>query len=156
VDLPDLTHYRPHRVVDDIDLAGVVVPGLRGSFHRRPAGSRTGSVGVYSYAGVELFMAWGYVGEEHCRFTSYRRGDGQWTAARPGCPDVHVLRDGELVTAVLVDGLALPAGQRADRPAAGPPTSSGGRDRPRPEPPPPAAYATDSGYQAGAARPGVG
>jgi hypothetical protein len=83
--VPDLSSFRPHRVVDDVDLDGRVVPGLRGTFLRRAAGPRVETVGVYRYAGVEVFQAWGYVGEPHCRFTAY---------ARPGgCPDVdEVLR----------------------------------------------------------------
>lgn len=98
--LPDLSEYRLHKVIDDVDLDGVVVPGLRGHFHRRHAGARTSTVGVYSYAGVELFMAWGYVGEPHCRFTALRRPDGSWGRPRPGCPPVTRVYDGARVAAL--------------------------------------------------------
>ena len=91
---PDLSQYEPHTAVDDIDLEGVVVPGLRGEFLRRPIGDQVATVGRYSYAGRELFMAWGYVGEEHCRYFSVRGVDGAWEPPQAGCPRVRVLRDG--------------------------------------------------------------
>ncbi|WP_155373183.1 hypothetical protein [Catellatospora vulcania] len=87
--LPRLAEYTPHRIVSDIDLEGHVVPGLTGEFFRRPEDGRTATVGLYRYLGVELFMAWGYVGEEHCRWTAYRRADAGWGAAHPGCPRVR-------------------------------------------------------------------
>ncbi|WP_091557209.1 hypothetical protein [Micromonospora pattaloongensis] len=93
----------------DVDLDGVVVPGLSAAFHRRAAGGRIRTVGVYRYAGVELFMAWGYVGEPHCRFTAVRRPDNSWGPARPGCPPVVRLRDGGRVTALAIDGHVLTA-----------------------------------------------
>lgn len=86
--LPDLSAFRRHRVVDDVDLDGTVVPGLRATFHRRAVGSRIETVGVYAYAGVEVFMAWGWVGEPHCRCTAFHEGPAGWGAIRPGCPDV--------------------------------------------------------------------
>jgi hypothetical protein len=36
-------------------------------------------------------MAWGLVGEEHCRFTAYHREDRGWTGPRPGCPDLRLV-----------------------------------------------------------------
>jgi hypothetical protein len=90
--LPDLSVFRRHRTLDDVDLDGTVVPGLSASFWRRPAGDRTETVGVYRYAGVEVFMAWGYVGEPHCRHTAFK-GPAGWGAIRPCCPDItEVLR----------------------------------------------------------------
>ncbi|GAA1379516.1 hypothetical protein [Catellatospora chokoriensis] len=91
--LPRLAEYAPHRIVSDIDLEGHVVPGLTGEFFRRPEDGRTATVGLYRYLGIELFMAWGYVGEEHCRWTAYRRTDGGWGPPHPGCPRVR--RSGE-------------------------------------------------------------
>jgi hypothetical protein len=88
--LPDLSEYRLHRVIDDIDLDGVVVPGLRGSFFRRPDGA---TVGFYEYADSPVLMAWGYVGEEHCRFTALHQPDGSWGPPRPGCPPVQRVGD---------------------------------------------------------------
>jgi hypothetical protein len=106
--LPDLSDYRLHRVIEDIDLDGTVVPGLRGSFFRRPCGVRTQTVGLYEYDESVLFMAWGYVDEEHCRFTALRRDDGSWQAPRPGCPEVSpVYHDGR-VTALAIGGYLLP------------------------------------------------
>ncbi|MGH3648266.1 MAG: hypothetical protein ACRDTM_13965 [Micromonosporaceae bacterium] len=101
---PDLRTFRLHKVIEDIDFDGASVPGLRGSFYRR----RDESVGVYSYAGRELFMAWGYVGEEHCRFTAVRRPDGSWARPHPGCPAVRVLRNADDATAVT--GVEIRAG----------------------------------------------
>jgi hypothetical protein len=106
--LPDLSGYQLRRTIDDIDLAGVTVPGLRGSFFRRPCGVRVRSAGVYEYGGTTLFMAWGYVGEEHCRFTALCRDDGSWEPARPGCPEVSVRRAGGRVTGLAVGGHLLP------------------------------------------------
>ncbi|MGH3713598.1 MAG: hypothetical protein ACRDT4_09100 [Micromonosporaceae bacterium] len=83
-------------MIEDIDFEGAPVPGLRGTFYRR----QNESVGVYSFAGRELFMAWGYVGEDHCRFTAVRRTDGSWAAPRSGCPQVKVLRAGDDATTV--------------------------------------------------------
>ncbi|GAA1413452.1 hypothetical protein GCM10009662_57880 [Catellatospora coxensis] len=91
--LPRLAEYVPHRIVSDIDLEGHVVPGLTGEFFRRPEDGRTATVGLYRYLGAELFMAWGYVGEEHCRWTAYRRADGAWSVPHAGCPRVR--RSGE-------------------------------------------------------------
>ncbi|GHJ45007.1 hypothetical protein Cs7R123_23490 [Catellatospora sp. TT07R-123] len=86
--LPRVADYRPHRTVPDIDLEGHVVPGLTGEFFRRPDGDRVATVGLYRYRGAELFMAWGFVGEAHCRWTAYRGEDG-WTAPHEGCPRVR-------------------------------------------------------------------
>lgn len=93
--LPRTVDYTPHLTVPDIDLEGQVVPGLTGEFFRRREGARTATVGLYRYRGVELFMAWGYVGEEHCRWTAYRRTGGEWTAPHAGCPRVR--RSGDLL-----------------------------------------------------------
>ncbi|MEV4412129.1 hypothetical protein [Catellatospora sp. NPDC049609] len=93
--LPRTAEYTLHRTVPDIDLEGHVVPGLTGEFYRRPEGLRTATVGLYRYRGVDLFMAWGYVGEEHCRWTAYRRTAGDWTAPHEGCPRVR--RSGDLL-----------------------------------------------------------
>jgi hypothetical protein len=157
MELPDLSGYRLHKVVDDVDLDGVVVRGLRGSFHR--SGTRT--VGVYSYAGAELFMAWGYVGEPHCRYTALRRPDGSWEPPRPGCPPVSRICDGGRVTALTLGGYVLPAS-----PVTGPPSGGVGaaaRDPMAalsavgvPSGPPPAACATGSGSLGPGARPGLG
>lgn len=103
--IPDLTTFRPHKVIDDIDIDGVAVPGLRGAFYRRERPAGLESVGVYSFAEGEVFMAWGYVGEEHCRYTAVRRPDGSWAPPYSGCPKLRVLRsgsDGRTVTGVEV------------------------------------------------------
>jgi hypothetical protein len=90
--LPDLSRFEVHREAADVDLDGTAMPGLHATFHRRPAGSRTESVGVYRYAGIEIFMAWGYADEPHCRFTAYAEAHG-WGAPRRGCPSVDAVRD---------------------------------------------------------------
>jgi hypothetical protein len=90
-------------VIDDIDIDGVEVPGLRGAFYRRQHSAGLESVGVYSFADADLFMAWGYVGEQHCRYTAVRRADGSWAPPYSGCPKLRVLRsesDGRTVTGV--------------------------------------------------------
>jgi hypothetical protein len=152
MELPDLSGYRLHKVIDDVDLDGVVVRGLRGRFHRRTTGSGVLTVGVYSYAGAELMMAWGYVGEPHCRFNAVRRPDGSWEPPRQGCPPVARVHDGGRVTALTLGEHVLPT-----EPMTGPP--SGGARAPGPDAvlpavggpgglgpwPPPAAYAADSG-----------
>ena len=87
--LPDLSAYWFHREIEDADLDGTVVPGLTATFYRRAADPRVATVGVYRCAGADVFMAWGYVGEAHCRHHAYHEGPAGWGAARPGCPDVH-------------------------------------------------------------------
>jgi hypothetical protein len=147
--LPDLSEYRVHKVIDDVDLDGIVVPGLRGAFYRRPEGSLTSTVGLYSYAGVELFMAWGYVGEAHCRYTALRGADGSWGPPLSGCPPVSKVCDGGLVTALTLGGYVLPAAPMTSPPSVGAPATV---RVPAARPavgglgvPPPAACAADSG-----------
>jgi hypothetical protein len=89
-------------VIDDIDLDGVVVPGLRGEFLRREVGGRTAMLSRYSYTGREVFQAWGYRDEEHCRYFAVVGVDGRLERAQAGCPRVRVLSDGTEVA-----GLAL-------------------------------------------------
>ena len=89
-------------VIDDIDLDGVVVPGLRGEFLRREVGGRTAMLSRYSYSGREVFQAWGYQDEEHCRYFAVVGVDGRLERAQAGCPRVRVLSDGTEVA-----GLAL-------------------------------------------------
>jgi len=96
--LPDLTLYRQHREAFDAVVEGLQIPGLHAVYYSRPArrgtaAARVATVGVYRYEGVELFMAWGYADEAHCRWTAYRRPDGSWTPARRGCPRVRVEPD---------------------------------------------------------------
>jgi len=103
VEIPDLSEFVLHKVVENVDWDGVPVPQLRATFHRRREGDRIVSVGVYELAGHPIFIAWGYVGEEHCRYTVVRRPDGGWDRPRPGCPPVRVLcgPDDDTVTLVV-------------------------------------------------------
>ncbi|MEU7822270.1 hypothetical protein [Catellatospora sp. NPDC049133] len=144
--LPRLAEYTPHRTVADVDLEGQVVPGLTGEFFRRPEDGRTATVGLYRYRGTELFMAWGYVGEEHCRWTAYRRTDGVWSAPHTGCPRVR--HSGEQLVLDL-DGERV-ALRTAARPGSG--TGSGGCAVP-----PPAvrdsSHTADSGFAPSAGSP---
>lgn len=108
-EFPDIAHFAFHKVIDDIDIDGTVVPGLRGTFYRRPADGGLESVGVYHYRDHEVLRAWGYVGERHCRYTAVRRADGAWADVQAGCPHFQVLyRDGE------VTGLRLRTGDGGD------------------------------------------
>jgi hypothetical protein len=102
VKAPNLAHFRPYMVIEDIDLDGVVVPGLRAEFQRREAGGRTAMVSRYSYSGRDVFQAWGYLEEEHCRYFAVYGVDGRLEAAQSGCPRVRVLTDGTRIA-----GLAL-------------------------------------------------
>jgi hypothetical protein len=87
--IPDISDYRLHRTVYDIDLEGVVVPGLTGQFYEREEDGRTATAGRYTLAGEEIFIAWGYRDEAHCAWTAYRQRDG-WTTPHRGCPRVRV------------------------------------------------------------------
>lgn len=93
MELPDLASYTLSKTIDDIDLEGAPVPGLRADFLRRQTPAGLATVGVYRLHGAELFMAWGYVGEPHCRWTAYRRDDsstgGGWSVPHDGCPRVR-------------------------------------------------------------------
>jgi hypothetical protein len=93
VNLPNLATYTLHRTVEDSPVWGVVVPGLRATYYRR--GAQT--AGVYAYAGEEIFVAWGYLGEVHCRFHAFRAPDGSWERARRGCPRVRATNGGLLL-----------------------------------------------------------
>jgi hypothetical protein len=103
VRLPDLSGYRLHRVAVDAEFESVAVPGLRAEFFRRtgPDG-RVASVGRYRHGGRELLMAWGFVDEEHCRYSAVRGTDGIWGPPMPGCPRVSILREGAIVVGLEV------------------------------------------------------
>lgn len=84
---PDLSCFTPHRVAE-AEFEGETVPGLRAEFYRRPEGERIATVGRYLVGGRELFRAWGYVDEEHCRHSA--------VTGHPsvdGCPVVELERD---------------------------------------------------------------
>jgi len=85
--MPDISTYRQHRVVDAV-FDGTAVPGLVAEFYRRPDGDRIATVGRYLTGGRELFRAWGYTDEEHCRHSAV-------TGHPPanGCPVVRLVRD---------------------------------------------------------------
>ncbi|GLY97943.1 hypothetical protein Acsp02_51970 [Actinoplanes sp. NBRC 103695] len=84
---PDLSRYLPHRVAE-AEFEGETVPGLTAEFYRRPEGERIATVGRYLVGGRELFRAWGYADEEHCRHSA--------VSGHPpvdGCPVVELERD---------------------------------------------------------------
>jgi hypothetical protein len=83
--IPDISDYKLHRTVHDVDLEGIVVPGLTGQFFERDENGRVATVGCYTLKGEEIFMAWGYRDDAHCSWTAYRQRDG-WTAPHRGCP----------------------------------------------------------------------
>ncbi len=96
--LPDISHYKLHKTIVDIDLDGVVVPGLTGRFFQRREGGSTATAGLYSLAGQELFLSWGYRHEPHCAWTSYRFAEG-WTAPHAGCPRIRTAGDALILDA---------------------------------------------------------
>ncbi|SDZ64795.1 hypothetical protein SAMN05421684_7837 [Asanoa ishikariensis] len=96
MELPNLAEYGQHRDVAEAEFEGVPVPGLSATFYRRPVGERLATVGHYTYQGRDLLMAWGFVDEARCRFSSVVDADGGWQPPTPGCPDVAVRRaDGD-------------------------------------------------------------
>ena len=54
------------------------------------------TAGLYAYQGVEIFVAWGYLDERHCRFHAFRSADGDWEPPQPGCPRVRAQPGGGL------------------------------------------------------------
>jgi hypothetical protein len=93
VAIPDLADFSLHKISYDVDFDGVAVPGLCGAFYRCPDGGRLLSVGIYMMDGVELFRAWGYVGEEHCAYHAVVCVDGSIDGPHIGCPDVAVVQE---------------------------------------------------------------
>jgi hypothetical protein len=102
VKAPNLAHFRSYKIIEDVDVHGVTVPGLRGEFLNRKVGGRIATVGRYTYAGREVFRVWGYDGEEHCRFFAVLGPEGDWEPPQAGCPRVRLLADDGRVA-----GLAL-------------------------------------------------
>lgn len=94
--VPPLAGFWAHKVIDGIHIDGRRLP-LRGAFYRRDRAGVLESVGVYSYAGHELFAAWGEVGRAACSFNAVRRGDHGWYPTRRGCPVIHPVADGAAV-----------------------------------------------------------
>jgi hypothetical protein len=109
-----------------VAVDGTVIPGLRASFYRRANGERTETIGLYRSSGRDLFVAWGYVGEPHCRYNAVHRDpddpaqdadavevenlghDGAWYATRRGCPVLHPIQeDGEVVGVTILAGRLL-------------------------------------------------
>jgi hypothetical protein len=109
VNLPDLSDYDLHHLVEDTSILGVRVPGLRSTFFRRIDGNRVAAAGVYTYHGVELYVTWGYADERRCRGHAFRSPDGHWLAAIPGCPAIRVREEDGQVTGLI---LATATGER--------------------------------------------
>ena len=116
VHLPDLSVYQLDRIVEDSPVWGVTVPGLRVTYYRH--GPRA-TAGVYAYRGVEIFVAWGYTDERHCRFHAFRDRDGDWEAPQPGCPRVRAAPGGGLRLRTGNGVRVLPAAQPVLSTAAG-------------------------------------
>ncbi|GIG64789.1 hypothetical protein [Phytomonospora endophytica] len=96
--LPDLAGFVLNKVVENIDFEGVAVPGLDGWFYRKEEeDGRTASVGVYTFDDREVFRAWGYVGESHCRASALHLPGGGWEGPHHDCPEVRVHRRGQIV-----------------------------------------------------------
>jgi hypothetical protein len=90
--VPPLEAFRPHKMIEGVDVKGHELP-LRGAFYRRERAGTIESIGVYSYAGRELFAAWGQVGHVACGFNAVRRDDEGWYGTRRGCPVIRPLMD---------------------------------------------------------------
>lgn len=88
VRIPQLADFEPYRIVDDVDLHGVVVPGLRAEYLRR--GTRIAT--AYRYRDRDLFVAWGYAQEEHCRYFVVLGADGCWEEPQAGCPRARAIK----------------------------------------------------------------
>lgn len=99
--------FERHSTREPITAKGVVIPGLRATFYRRRVGTRTQTIGSYTLDARELFVAWGYADEPHCRFNAVHRHNGGWHPTRRGCPVLHPMRERDQVT-----GLRILAGHR--------------------------------------------
>lgn len=86
--VPHLADFEPYRIVDDVELHGVVVPGLRAEYLR--SGRKLAT--AYSYNGNDLFVAWGYAEEEHCRYFAVVGVDGLWEDPQAGCPRARAIK----------------------------------------------------------------
>jgi len=91
-----------HKERAQVTARGTVIPGLRASFYRRDDGEGTQSLGLYAYQEHELFVAWGYVGELHCRYNAVHRDDGGWFPTRRGCPVLRPIWEDSQVAGVRV------------------------------------------------------
>lgn len=91
-----------HADRDEVEAGGLVIPGLRASFYRRPLGDRVETLGLYAYDERQLFAAWGFVGEQHCRFNAVRREAGGWYETRRGCPVLRPIRQGPSIVGLTV------------------------------------------------------
>lgn len=92
--------FRRHATRAEVTVEGTVIPGLTVTFFRRQDGERTETVGLYTGGSRQLFVAWGYVGEPHCRYNAVRRDLGGWYPTRRGCPVLHPLREGGEVAGI--------------------------------------------------------
>jgi hypothetical protein len=106
-----------HGIREQVTVKGTLIPGLRATFYRRPNGQQIETIGLYSVDAHDLFVAWGYVGEPHCRYNAVRHGgqdhDGDgWSfyATRRGCPVLEPLRElgGIAGVTVLADRVLVP------------------------------------------------
>jgi hypothetical protein len=86
--VPQLADFEPYRIVDSVDLHGVVVPGLRAVYLWNGKEIAT----AYSYGRRDLFAAWGYDDEEHCRYFAVLGADGRWEDPQPGCPRARAIK----------------------------------------------------------------
>ena len=109
--IPPLHEFQPHKVIERLDLDGYELP-LHGAFYRRAQASVVESVAVYSYAGRELFAAWGEVGRRACSFHAVRRDEQGWHATRRGCPVLRPLLEEATVAGVTI---LTPEGPRVMR-----------------------------------------
>jgi hypothetical protein len=98
--------FQAHATREQVIVRGTVIPGLRARLYRRRVGARTETVGLYVYGTRELFVAWGYADERHCRYHAVRRDGGGWYPTRRGCPVLHPLGEHGEVT-----GLRILAGR---------------------------------------------
>lgn len=91
----DLTGFRLHEIVNHVEVGGLELPSIRGTFYLRDADDDGGPVviGVYTtLGGEEILAVWGHPGVHEHRFHAVRSADGGWHVPQEGRPVVRPVR----------------------------------------------------------------